>query len=199
MAQPSGGGPGMVNNRGAAPATPDGPHGGDARPGHGCSGNPRASCPGPIPTAADVRQDVRADVPVPVAVMFGGSTWKHNRPGLTTRPAASGHDPASGSPGVTVTAWGGKILSARRATVPARSSPPRPRSTSGPPAVRPVSLSPSTCACPSPVLAASLSPRPLWRRVRPGLVGRHFAGNPALPDPVSPLCRAPCSGPSSGG
>lgn len=188
----------MVNNRGAAPATPDGPHGGDARPGHGCSGNPRASCPGPIPTAADVRQDVRADVPVPVAVMFGGSTWKHNRPGLTTRPAASGHDPASGSPGVTVTAWGGKILSARRATVPARSSPPRPRSTSGPPAVRPVSLSPSTCACPSPVLAASLSPRTRQhgRRHRPGHVRRRSAGHRGIGHPASGIFHAPIVGPA---
>ena len=190
----------MVNNRGAAPATPDGPHGGDARPGHGCSGNPRASCPGPILTAADVCMDVRADVPVPVAVMFGGSTWKHNRPGLTTRPAASVHDPASGSPGVTVTAWGGKILSARRATVPARSSPPRPRSTSGPPAVRPVSLSPSTCACPAPVLAASLpSPRQHGRRHRPGHVRRRSARHRGSGHPAGGIFRAPIQGGASAG
>ena len=171
---------------------------GDMRPGHGCSGNPRASRPGPIPTAADVCMDVRADVPVPVAVMFGGSTWKHNRPGLTTRPAESGHDPASGSPGVTVTAWGGKILSARRATVPARSSPPRPRSTSGPPAVRPVSLSPSTCPCPSPVLAASLpSPRTHGRRHRPGLAVRSCVKYGAHWKPLSAPLHAPCWGPSS--
>lgn len=158
------------------------------------------SRPGPILTAADVCMDVRADVPVPVAVMFGGSTWKHNRPGLTTRPAASGHDPASGSPGVTVTAWGGKILSARRATVPARSSPPRPRSTSGPPAVRPVSLSPSTCACPcpSPGVSPSLpSPRTHGRRHRPGLAVRSCVKYRAPWNPLSAPLHAPCWGPSS--
>ena len=39
---------------------------------------------------------------------------------------------------------------------------------------------------PSPVLAVDPSPRTLWRRHRPGLVGRHSAGNPAKPCPESP-------------
>ena len=64
-----------------------------------------------------------------------------------------------------------------------------------------LAFKPSTCACPSPVLAASLSPRTRQhgRRHRPGHVRRRSAGHRGSGHPTSGRFRAPIQGGASAG